>query len=149
MILTNHTSRSLGIVRRGILTILEGKEPRLPKLSAARLLGARLRDGGIAGLKKEYRRIGSSGGEDVDFSERQLRELGSYLRGRKKTGEAVAVLELNVEAYPKSVRAREDLSDALLSAGRREDAVKVLEGALALEPGSDRIKNKLKKSRKP
>ena len=149
VILTNHTSRSLGIVRRGVLSIIEGKEARLPKFPAARLLGASLRDGGIAGLKKEYRRIRSSGGEDVDFSEGQLRELGSYLRKKKKGREAVAVLELNVEAYPKSVRAREELADTLLGAGRREEAVKVIDAALTLTPGSDRLKKKLKKLRKP
>ncbi|MEE3054383.1 MAG: tetratricopeptide repeat protein, partial [Planctomycetota bacterium] len=149
VILTNHTSRSLGIVRRGILTILEGKEPRLPKFPVARLLGSSLRDGGIAGLKKEYRRLKSTGGKEIDFSEGQLRELGSYLRKKKKGREAVAVLELNVEAYPKSVRAREELADTLLDAGRREEAVKVLEEALSLEPGSARLEKKLKKSRKP
>ena len=149
VILTNHTSRSLGLVRRGVLSIIEGEEARLPKFPAARLLGASLRDGGIAGLKKEYRRIRSSGGEDVDFSEGQLRELGSYLRKKKKGREAVAVLELNVEAYPKSVRAREELADTLLGAGRREEAVKAIEAALTLIPDSDRLKKKLTKFRKP
>ena len=149
VILTNHTSRSLGVVRRGVLSILEGKEPRLPKFPVARLLGASLRDGGSAGLKKEYRRLKSTGGKEINFSEGQLRELGSYLRKKKKGREAVAVLELNVEAYPKSVRAREELADTLLDAGRREEAVKVLEEALSLEPGSARIEKKLKKSRKP
>ena len=149
VILTNHTSRSLGVVRRGVLSILEGKKPRLPKFPVARLLGASLRDGGSAGLKKEYRRLKSTGGKEIDFSEGQLRELGSYLRKKKKGREAVAVLELNVEAYPESVRAREELADTLLDAGRREEAVKVLEEALSLEPGSARLEKKLKKSRKP
>ena len=149
VILTNHTSRSLGVVRRGVLSILEGKKPRLPKFPVARLLGASLRDGGSAGLKKEYRRLKSTGGKEIDFSEGQLRELGSYLRKKKKGREAVAVLELNVEAYPKSDRAREELADTLLDAGTREEAVKVLEEALSLEPGSARLEKKLKKSRKP
>ena len=59
------------------------------------------------------------------------------------------MLELNGEAYPESVRAREELADTLLDAGRREEAVKVLEEALSLEPGSARLEKKLKKSRKP
>ena len=149
VILTNHTSRSLGSVRQGIFSILKGKEPRLPKFSAARLLGTSLRDGGIAGLKKEYRRLKNAGGKEIDLSERQLRELGGYLRGKKKTGEAVAVLELNVEAYPKSVRARQELSDALLGAGRRKEAIAVLEAALSLTPGSDKLKKKLAELRRP
>jgi len=149
VILTNHTSRSLGVVRRGVLSIIEGKKPRLPKFPVARLLGASLRDGGSTGLKKEYRRLKGSGGKEIDFSEGQLRELGSYLRKKKKGREAVAVLELNVEAYPKSVRAREELGDALLAAGRREEAVEVIKAALNLAPGSDRLKRKLKEIKRP
>ena len=61
----------------------------------------------------------------------------------------MVVLELNVEAYPKSVRAREGLGDALLAAGRREEAVEVLKAALNLAPGSDRLKRKLKEIKRP
>ncbi|MDE0740428.1 MAG: serine hydrolase [Planctomycetota bacterium] len=149
VVLTNNSSRSMGIVRDGVLALLAGKEPRLPKSPVSRLLGERLRREGVAGLKDEYRRLKSSRAKEIDFSEARLRQLGSYLLGKKKTGEAVVVLELNVEAYPKSVRAREELGDALLAAGRREEAVEVIKAALNLAPGSDRLKRKLKEIKRP
>jgi len=149
VVLTNNSSRSMGIVRDGILALLAGKEPRLPKSPVSRLLGERLRREGVAGLKDEYRRLKSSRAREIDFSEARLRQLGSYLLGKKKTGEAVAVLELNAEAFPKSVRAREELGDALLAAGRRKEAGEVFRKALDLSPQSRKIQKKLAKIQEP
>ena len=149
VVLTNNSSRSMGIVRNGILAILAGKEPRLPKSPVSRLLGEWLRREGVAGLKDEYRRLKSLRAKEIDFSEARLRKLGSYLVGKKRTGEAVAVLELNVEAYPKSFRAREELGDALLASGRRKEAGEVFRKALALNPKSGKLKKKLAKIQEP
>ncbi len=149
VVLTNNSSRSMGIVRNGILAILAGKKPRLPKSPVSRLLGEWLRREGVAGLKNEYRRLKNSRAKEIDFSEARLRQLGSYLLGKKKMSEAVAVLELNVEAYPKSLRAREELGDALLASGRRKEAGEVFRKALALNPKSGKLKKKLAKIQEP
>ena len=149
VVLTNNSSRSMGLVRDGILAILAGKVPRLPKSPVSRLLGERLRREGLAGLKDEYRRLKSSRAKEIDFSEARLRQLGSYLLGKKKTGEAVAVLELNAEAFPKSARAREELGDALLAAGRRKEAGEVFRKALALSPQNRKLQKKLTKTQEP
>ena len=149
VVLTNNTSRSMGVVRDGVLAVLAGKEPRLPKSPVSRLLGQWLRRQGLAGLKDEYRRLKSSRAKEIDFSEARLRQLGSYLLGKKKASEAVAVLELNAEAFPKSVRAREELRDALLVAGRRKEAGEAFRQALTLKPGSGKLKKKLAKSQEP
>ena len=149
VVLTNNSSRSMGMVRDGVLAIIAGKEPRLPKSPVSRLLGERLRREGLSGLKAEYRRLKSSREKEIDFSEARLRQLGSYLLGKKKTSEAVAVLELNAEAFPKSARAREELGDALLAAGRRKEAGAVFRQALVLKPGSGKLKKKLGKSEEP
>ncbi|MEC8895422.1 MAG: serine hydrolase [Planctomycetota bacterium] len=149
VVLTNNSSRSMGMVRDGVLAILAGKEPRLPKSPVSRLLGERLRRDGLTGLKAEYRRLKSSRAKEIDFSEARLRQLGSYLLGKKKASEAVAVLELNAEAFPKSARAREELGDALLVAGRRKEAGEAFRQALTLKPGSGKLKKKLAKSQEP
>ena len=55
-----------------------------------------------------------------------------------------------LHAYPGRVNLKVGLlADTLLDSGRREEAVKVLEEALSLEPGSARLEKKLQKSRKP
>ena len=100
-------------------------------------------------MKDEYRRLKSSRAKEIDFSEARLRQLGSYLLGKKKMSVAVAVLGLNAEAYPKSVRALEELGDALLAAGRRKEAVEVFRRALALKPGNGKLKKKLAKTQEP
>ena len=147
VVLTNNTSRSMGVVRDGVLAVLEGKEPRLPKSPVSRLLGQWLRRQGLAGLKDEYRRLKSSRAKEIDFSEARLRQLGSYLLGKKKMSAAVAVLGLNAEAYPKSVRALEELGDALLASGRRKDAGEVFRKALVLSPQNRKLQKKLAKTR--
>ena len=149
VVLTNNSSRSMGLVRDGVLALLAGKEPRLPKSPVSRLLGERLRREGVAGLKDEYRRLKSSRAKEIDFSEARLRKLGSYLLGKKKTSAAVAVLELNVEVFPKSVRALEELGDALLASGRRKDAGEVFRKALVLSPQNRKLQKKLAKTREP
>jgi CubicO group peptidase (beta-lactamase class C family) len=149
VVLTNNSSRSMGMVRDGVLALLAGKEPRLPKSPVSRLLGERLRREGVAGLKDEYRRLKSLRAKEIDFSEARLRKLGSYLLGKKKTSAAVAVLELNVEAFPKSVRALEELGDALLASGRRKEAGEVFRKALVLSPQNRKLQKKLAKTREP
>jgi Flp pilus assembly protein TadD len=139
----------MGLVRDGVLALLAGKEPRLPKSPVSRLLGERLRRKGVAGLKDEYRRLKGSRVKEIDFSEARLRELGSYLLGKKETSAAVAVLELNVEAFPESVRALEELGDALLVSGRPKEAGEVFRKALVLSPQNRKLQKKLAKIREP
>jgi len=76
------------------------------------------------------------------FSENDINELGYDLIGRPsgyrfpivhRYAEAVAALQLNTELFPKSANAWDSYGEALLKAGRREEAVQMYRRALAID----------------
>lgn len=64
--------------------------------------------------------------------ERTLNGLGYALMAENRVAEAVTILELVVATYPDSANAHDSLGDAYEAAGRKEDAIRESERALAL-----------------
>jgi tetratricopeptide (TPR) repeat protein len=71
-----------------------------------------------------------------DFSEVELNDLGYRLLGAKKIDEAVAILTLNVEAYPESSNVYDSLGEALMLRGDRELAITNYKKSLDLDPSN-------------
>jgi tetratricopeptide (TPR) repeat protein len=67
--------------------------------------------------------------------EAQVNTLGYQLLGGGDVPHAVQVLALNTRVYPRSANTFDSLGEALLAAGRREDAIAAYRQALAVEPG--------------
>lgn len=63
--------------------------------------------------------------------------------------EAKAVLDLHLELNPRSVTGHVLMSEALLSLGRKAEALAAVERALAIEPGNDRAQRAAAKLRDP
>ena len=59
--------------------------------------------------------------------------------------EAIEVLKLNVEAYPRIGKCVDDLGEAYLVSGNKEKAIENYQRALAIEPTSENAKQALKK----
>jgi tetratricopeptide (TPR) repeat protein len=57
------------------------------------------------------------------------------------------VLQLNTADHPGSSNAFDSLGEALMEAGRREDAVRSYERALALDPANENARQMLEKLR--
>jgi dienelactone hydrolase len=66
------------------------------------------------------------------LQESALNSFGYSLLGENKTAEAVRVLELVVALHPESANAHDSLGDAYEAAGRKADAIRESERALAL-----------------
>lgn len=64
--------------------------------------------------------------------ERTLNGLGYALMGENRVADAVTILELVASTYPDSANAHDSLGDAYEAAGRKEDAIRESERALAL-----------------
>ena len=64
--------------------------------------------------------------------ERTLNGLGYALMAENRVAEAVTILELVAATYPDSANAHDSLGDAYEAAGRKEDAIRESERALAL-----------------
>jgi len=67
-------------------------------------------------------------------SESPMNTFGYVLLGKKRVADAIEIFKLNTEAYPKSANVYDSLGDAYQAAGRKDDAIKSYEKALAIDP---------------
>ena len=65
------------------------------------------------------------------FPEGELNAFGYQLLQQGRAADAVTVFEMNVSAYPRSANTYDSLADALLAAGRRDEALRYAEKAIA------------------
>lgn len=66
--------------------------------------------------------------------EAEINALGYRLLGAGAVDRAVAAFAINTRAYPRSANAYDSLGEALLAAGRREDAIAAYRRAVAIDP---------------
>ena len=67
--------------------------------------------------------------------ERDVNALGYQLLGAGNVAQAVQVFQLNTRVYPRSANTFDSLGEALLAAGRRDDAIAAYRHAIEVEPG--------------
>lgn len=67
--------------------------------------------------------------------ESEVNGLGYRLLGAGETAKAVQVFQLNTRVYPTSANTFDSLGEALLAAGRRDDAIAAYRHAVEVEPG--------------
>ncbi|MEP7325456.1 MAG: hypothetical protein ABI836_05855 [Gemmatimonadota bacterium] len=67
--------------------------------------------------------------------EGQVNALGYQLLGSGETARAIQAFQLNTLAYPHSANTFDSLGEALLAAGRKDDAIAVYRHAVEVEPG--------------
>jgi hypothetical protein len=67
-------------------------------------------------------------------SEAAMNRFGYTLLRTNRVADAVEVFKLNTEAYPRSPNVYDSLGDALDAAGKKDEAIKSYERALAIDP---------------
>ena len=80
-------------------------------------------------------------------TEVELNALGYELLRQGRHQAAIAVLQLNSADHPGSSNAFDSLGEAYMEAGRREEAVRSYERALALDPANENARQMLQKLR--
>lgn len=98
--------------------------------------------GAAAGLE-QFRSLRTS--QAYYVTETSMNGLGYRLLGEKKAAEAVAVLKLNTELYPRSANTYDSLGEAYLAAGDQKAAVENYRRSLALNPKNDNARAILRK----
>ncbi len=89
---------------------------------------------GVEAAAARYRQLKEEEPDDWSFAENELNMLGYQLVARDKLDDAVAVFELNVEAFPEGFNAYDSLGEAYMLAGRTEEAIANYERSLELNP---------------
>jgi glyoxylase-like metal-dependent hydrolase (beta-lactamase superfamily II) len=109
---------------------------RQTKESAAAIVGQAIDDGDAAAGVARYRELMASGSHDVFFDENEFNLLGYRLLGEERYPAAIAVFELNVEAYPESWNVYDSLGEACMLSGDRERAIELYRQSLAINPAN-------------
>lgn len=104
------------------------------RLVVMELESAALADGpGAVGARYRELEISYPG---APFSERVLNRLGYKLLGEEHVEEAIAVLQLNVEAYPDAANPYDSLGEAYMVWGDKELAIANYRRSLELDPSN-------------
>jgi hypothetical protein len=114
-------------------------------------LAERMRDafaaGDSAGALKLHLAYKTDPRHTYTDTEVELNALGYELLRQGRREAAVAVLQLNTADHPGSSNAFDSLGEALMEVGRRADAVRSYERALALDPSNENARQMLEKLR--
>jgi len=134
VLLSNAGDAPLEDMATGLLDLLYGREPALPRSPVSNEIARVLHDGGIDAAVARYREISAKEPQRWDLGERQLNVLGYSLLREGRVEEALTILELNVETYPESGNCHDSLGEALAAAGRTTEAVRAYARSLQLDP---------------
>jgi len=104
------------------------------------------RQEGIAPGTARYRELKDLYGPGI-FAEPLLDEVGSRLLNANQIDPAIAVLRLNVEAFPTSSSTHERLADGYVKASDTKQAIESYERALAIDSKNSTAREKLDKLR--
>jgi CubicO group peptidase (beta-lactamase class C family) len=130
-------------VIRSILDVCLGLDPEPIKGLTHVELGRTLAKKGIDGAIQQYRRLKKEKANDYFFGESMLYQLGDRLLKAGKTKQAIAMLKLNIEEFPKSINSYTRLADAYIQNKEKKKAMQVLETGLQKNPGDRNLNQKL------
>ncbi len=149
VLLDNHSGSRLRAIYDGIADVLYGRTPPTPKRPIGDALAKTIARGGVAAAVEQYRDAKRREPDAWDFGEPELNLLGYALLGDGKVAEAVAVFELNAEAFPKSGNVYDSLAEALAAAGKRDEAIRNYARSLELDPTNRNAVDQLAKLTRP
>jgi tetratricopeptide (TPR) repeat protein len=103
-----------------------------------------LTESGVAGALEQYRRIRKEEAVSYDFTEDALIDFAYQLLTQKRAEDAIQILKLEVENYPKYWNAYDSLGDAYKAAGQNGPAIANYKRALELNPADDKAMEQIK-----
>lgn len=104
--------------------------------------------GSLGDFAERYKKAKADPRSRYFESEGAINRLGYDLLAKKRIADAIGVLKLNVEFYPSSANAFDSLGDALVAAGRTDEAIKSYEKALSIDPNFQTSIDALKRLKK-
>lgn len=151
VVLFDNTARGdkLDELAVGLLSILHGLTPPLPKPSIGDVVLSAVQKASVAEGIARYRALKTAKAGEYDFSEGELNRAGYLLMEAGRAADAIQLFTLNVEAYPSGTDAHELLGMAYMAQGDTARAQASYRRALELSPGNARVERALKKLEQP
>ncbi|WP_138990529.1 serine hydrolase [Larkinella sp. C7] len=133
VILLNNTGGTvLGAIQANILNILYDQPYEKPKKSIATALRQTLATASLEKALQQFVQLKTD--KAYSLNEDEMNELGYDLMREGKMKEALAVFNLNVEAYPQSSNVYDSRGEAYLKNGDKELAIKDYKKSVELNP---------------
>lgn len=104
------------------------------RTSIGETLSATITSSGIDAAEKQYRELKAAGPANYNFEEDELNSLGYQLLRANQFKDAIRILQLNVEAYPKSSNVYDSLGEAYMDDGNKPLAIANYEKSLRINP---------------
>jgi CubicO group peptidase (beta-lactamase class C family) len=138
---THYAFDAAGLVTKNLFEDRTGLRVTPGDTTPLELLLAGKVDRALAG----YRRLKDLDSTDPSISELRLNELGYELQATSKD-KALVIFRLNAELYPQSPNTWDSLAEALLAAGKREEALRCYRKVLETVPRDTHLPSQLKTS---
>lgn len=113
--------------------------------SAACIVGTKIKKHGVEAGLKAFKKLKQADEGKYVFEEKEFNSLGYAFLYVEKTDEAIAVLTLNVQEYPKSWNCYDSLGEAYMVAKNYHQAAKFYQIAVDMNPESEHSRNQLQK----
>jgi hypothetical protein len=120
-----------------------------PRRSIAETLSTTIKAKGVEEAVKQYHALRASAPTTYNFDEGELNSLGYQLIAVKNFKDAVRILQLNVEAYPRSSNAYDSLGEAYMDTGEKPLAIANYRKSLELNQKNANGARMLKKLQSP
>ena len=105
-----------------------------------------LKEKGVEGVVAKYRELKAKEPNAYAFNEGVLNTFGYYLMlNKKRTADAIVILKLNTEEYPKAFNPYDSLGDAYTRNGQPDLAITSYQKALEIKPDFENSKTELQK----
>jgi uncharacterized membrane protein len=105
-----------------------------PRRSIAETLSATIASSGIDAGAKQYYDLKAAAPATYNFDEGELNNLGYEFIRNNRFKEAIRILQLNVEAYPRSSNVYDSLGEAYMDDGNKALAIANYQTSLELNP---------------
>ncbi len=145
VVMDNTQGNQVGAIGQGIVNLLYGAEAAAPRVPIADVLRKTLDAEGVEAARAQYHLLKSSQPDAYDFRENQLNNLGYFYLRRGDAETAIALFQLNVEAFPEGFNTYDSLGEGYMEAGDHEKAIANYKKSLALNPGNDNAREMLAK----
>lgn len=143
VILANNSAGQFWGIVEGLTDMLYDQPYALPPLSIRRVMGKEVANGGAAAAIAQYKKFKAERAAEFRFAEEDLNVLGYELLWNDRVDDAVAILRLNSEEYPRSANVYDSYGDALLARGDRLNALENFKKAFAMDGTLTATKEKI------
>jgi imidazolonepropionase-like amidohydrolase len=131
--------------RTSLDAMLSNAEALASRKSIAEALAKTISEKDVESAIKQYHELRATHSEAYDLGEDELNRLGYQLLGSKQNQAAIAIFQLNIEAFPASYNAYDSLGQAYMANRDKELAIKNYKESLELNPKNTNAVEMLKK----